>query len=91
MAIDFLLVTAGSCSGCTVCTILHDLHNASFDCRRQKKGVRGRSGDHAVQEALRRFPGHTTVVQFIAPGIINGPQFDLNGLSLIHLIGPPSL
>lgn len=38
MVIDFLLVTAGSCSGCTECFTLHDSHRASFDYRRQKKG-----------------------------------------------------
>lgn len=52
--IYFMLVTAGCCSGCTLCITLHDLHSASFDYRRQRRGS-GRSDDHAVQEALQRF------------------------------------
>ncbi len=38
MGIYFALVTAGSCSGCTVCITLHDSHSTSFDYRRQKRG-----------------------------------------------------
>lgn len=91
MAIHFLLVAAGSCSGCTVCITLHDSHSASFDYRRQKKGVRGRSDDRAVQEALRWFPGHPTESLFMAPSIMSGPKCDLNGLALIHLIAPHSV
>lgn len=33
-----MLVTSGSCSGCTACITLHDSHRASFDYRRQRKG-----------------------------------------------------
>lgn len=91
MVIYFVFVTAGSCSGCTVCITLHDSHSASFDYGRQKKGVRGRSDDHAVQEALRRFPGHPTQSLCMAPSIMNGPKCDLNGLALIHLIAPHSV
>ena len=91
MVIYFVLVTAGSCSGCSVCITLHDSHSASFDYRRQKKGVRGRSDDRAVQEPPQWFPGHPTESLFMAPSIMNGPKCDLNGLALIHLIAPHSV
>lgn len=71
---------------------MHDSHSASFDYRRQKKkGVRGRSDDHAVQEAVQRFPGHPTESLFMAPSVMNGLMCDLNGLALIHLIAPHSV
>lgn len=38
VVIYVMLVTAGSCSGCTVCIALHDSHRASFDYRRQRRG-----------------------------------------------------
>lgn len=91
MVIYFVLVAAGSCSGCSVCITLHDSHCASFDYRRQKKGVRGRSDDHALLKALQRFVGHPTESLYKSPNIMNGPKCDLNGLALIHLIAPHSV
>lgn len=54
MVVYFVLVTAGCCSGCTVCIMLHESHSASFDYRRQR---RGSEADLMTMQLRRHYGG----------------------------------
>lgn len=61
MVMDFVLVTAGSCSSCTVCITSHDSYCASFDYRRRKK--RGSDADLMTVQFRRLYGGFQDIRQ----------------------------